>query len=273
VLAEGIGDFRLPIADFQGPRRKPKPNRNELEIGNHPEQPNTIAPLLSAIAGKKELTMLRFPGIQRSRRRKGLATASTLLLLFSTAGLAQSGRKNTKPPQPIAPVPKDEPLAPVIGARDLNHKVTLLVARQPTSKHLLSEDAIFGDLVTHLNEIRNVSATSIGDMKRDEIVKRAKKEKDDILVLMSFDIDTFQKGTIFLNSPDLNVKVQVFAPVTGQEKFKGKVYYKAQSGPNVKKDNWPTGTPIKITTEAVAVEAAEQVRDWLVLQDRNKKDN
>jgi len=217
--------------------------------------------------------MLRIPGIQRSRHRKGLLTASSLLLLLSTAGFAQSGRKNNKPPQPGAPVPNDQTVVPAIGARDLNHKVTLLVGRQPTSKQLLSEDAIFAEFLSHLNEIKNVTATSIGDVKRDAIVKRAKKEKEAILVLASFDIDTFQKGTVFLNSPDLEVKVQVFAANTGQEKFKGKVYYKAQSGPNLKKDNWPTGTPIRITTEAVGVEAAEQVRDWLVIQDRARKDN
>ena len=163
-------------------------------------------------------------------------------------------------------------MASTVGARDLNHKVTLLIGRQPSSKRLLSEDAIFSDFVKNLNEIKNVTATSIGDIKRDAIVKRAKSEKEAILVLASFDIDTFQNGTIFLNSPDLDVKIQVFAPVTGQEKFKGKVYYKAVGGPMLKKDNWPTGTPIRITTEAVGIEAAEQVRDWLVLQDRKRKD-
>jgi hypothetical protein len=212
--------------------------------------------------------MLRIPGIQRSRHRKGLLTASSLLLLLSAAGFAQSGRKNNKPPHPDAPAPKDQTVVP-----DLNHKVTLLVGRQPTSKQLLSEDAIFAAFLSHLNEIKNVTATSIGDIKRDAIVKRAKKEKEAILVLASFDIDTFQNGTVFLNSPDLEVKVQVFASNTGQEKFKGKVYYKAQNGPNLKKDNWPTGIPIRITTDAVGVEAAEQVRDWLVIQDRARKDN
>ena len=216
--------------------------------------------------------MLRIPGIQRSRHRKGLLTASSLLLLLSTAGLAQSGRKSNKPPQPVVPVPNDGTVVPTTGARDLNHKVTLLVGRQLTSKHLPSEDAIFTDFVSHLNEIKNVTATSIGEVKRDNLIKRAKTEKEAILVLASFDIDTFQKGTIFLNSPDLDVNVQVFAPVTGQEKFKGKVYYKAVGGPMLKKDNWPTGTPIRITTEAVGIEAAEQVRDWLVLQDRKRKD-
>ena len=130
----------------------------------------------------------------------------------------------------------------------------------------MSEDAIFENFLSRLNELKNVTATSIGDIKRDAMVKRAKSESDSILVLVRFDVDSFQKGTLILNSPDLDVDVSVFAPVTGQEKFKGKVYYKAMGGPNVKKDNWPSGTPIKITTEAVGVEAAEQVRD-LILED------
>src|SRR5262245_59161224 len=132
--------------------------------------------------------MLRIPGIQRSRHRKGLLTASSLLFLLSTAGFAQSGRKSNKPPQPIVPAPTDETLVPTNGARDLNHKVTLLVGRQHSSKHLVSEDAIFADFVSHLNEIKNVTATSIGDLKRDAIIKRAKTEKEAILVLASFDV-------------------------------------------------------------------------------------
>jgi hypothetical protein len=222
---------------------------------------------------KKELTMLRFPGIQRSRRQRGLLAASSLLLLLSSHSLAQSGRKTVKPTQNPTniPQPNDDVSAPP-NARDLKHKVTLLVGRQPTSKHLISEDAIFEQFLKRLNEIKNVTATSIGDLKRDAMIKRTKSETETIAVLVRFDIDTFQKGTIFLNSPDMDVDVSVFAPVTGQEKFKGKVYYKAVGGPMLKKDNWPNGTPIRITTEAVGIEAAEQVRDWLVLEDLKKKD-
>ena len=219
--------------------------------------------------------MLQFPGIQRSRQKRGLLAASSLLLLLSTPCLAQSGRRTAKPsPSPSnIPTINDESIASSPGARDLTHKVHLLVARQPTSKHLMSEDAIFNNFLNQLNEIKNVTATSLGDMKRDDVVKRAKTENDTVLVLVRFDVDSFQKGTIILNSPDLDVDVSVFAPKSGQEKFKGKVYYKAMAGPNVKKDNWPTGTPIKITTEAVGIEAAEQVRDWLILEDvkKNKK--
>ena len=87
---------------------------------------------------------------------------------------------------------------------------------------------------------------------------------------MKFDVDDFQKGTIILNSPDLDVRILVFEPRTGEKKFEGKVYYKAVGGPMLKRDNWPTGTPIRITTEAVGIEAAEQVRDWLVVRQIRK---
>jgi len=218
--------------------------------------------------------MIRFPGIQRFRLKRRLLAASSLLLLLSTPGLTQSGRRATPKPSPspgVTPQTNDETNPASSGARDITHKVNLLVGRQPTSKHLLSEDAIFENILAQLNQIKNVSATSLGDIKHDALVKRAKSETEAIVVLVRFDVDSFQKGTIIINSPDLDVDVAVFAPVTGQEKFKGKVYYKAMGGPNVKKDNWPNGTPIRITTEAVGIEAAEQVRDWLIVEDLKKK--
>jgi len=88
---------------------------------------------------------------------------------------------------------------------------------------------------------------------------------------MQFDIDEFQAATIIVNPQDMDVKVTVFSPQTGQKKFEGKVYYKAVGGPMLKRDNWPNGTPIRITTEAVGIEAAEQVRDWLIVEDQKKK--
>jgi hypothetical protein len=217
--------------------------------------------------------MLQYPGVQRTRQKRSIFAASSLLLLLSSPCLAQSGRKAAKPSPSPANIPStnDEKTATKPDARDLTHKVSLLVGRQPTSKHLISEDAIFSNFLNRLKEIKNVSVTSIGDVKREDIVKRAKGETETIVILVRFDVDSFQSGTIILNSPDLDVDVSVFAPTSGQQKFKGKVYYKAMAGPNVKKDNWPTGTPIKITTEAVGIEAAEQVHDWLILEDVKKK--
>ena len=215
--------------------------------------------------------MKMLPGFQRNRRKKGLLAASSLLLLLATHASAQSGRRAPKPSQPPVVPQTDSDTTPKHSARELKQQVSLLVGREPSSsKHLLSEDAIFETFLQQLNGFKNVTATSIGDLKRDNAVKRAKKETAPFLVLMQFDVDEFQSGTIILNAQDLDIKVQVFEPGTGRKKFEGKVYYKAVGGPMLKKDNWPNGTPIRITKEAVAIEAAEQVRDWLIVKDIKK---
>ena len=215
--------------------------------------------------------MKMLPGFQRHRHKKGLFAASSLLLLLATQTIAQSGRRAPQPnPVPTPTPPQTGEITPQNNPRELKRRVSLLVAREPSSKHLLSEDAIFKDFLSHLGEFKNVTATSIGDTKHDPAVKRAKSETDSIVVLMQFDVDEFQSGTIILNSPDLDVKVLVFEPKTGQKKFEGKVYYKAVGGPMLKRDNWPNGTPIRMTKEAVAIEAAEQVRDWLLVQNIKK---
>ena len=213
--------------------------------------------------------MKMLPGFQRNRHNKGSFAASSLLLLLATQTVAQSGRRAPPKPSPT-PVPSpqtDAEVTPKSSARELKQRVSLLVGIEPSSKHLLSEDAIFANFLQHLGEFKNVKTTSMGDLKRDRAVKRAKIETEAIVVLLQFDVDEFQSGTVILNSPDLDVKVLVFEPKTGQKRFEGKVYYKAVGGPMLKKDNWPTGTPVKITTEAVGIEAAEQVRDWLLVQD------
>lgn len=212
------------------------------------------------------------PGFQRNCRKRGLFAASSLLLLLATQTVAQSGRRAPKPTQPPVTTPETDKKQPEIAnTRELTRKTSLIVAKQGSSKHLLSEDAIFADFLTRLREFKNVTAISGGDLKHDAAVKRAKKETETIVVLLEFDVDDFQHGTLILNSPDLDVKVLVFAPRTGQKKFEGKVYYKAVGGPMLKKDNWPAGTPIRITTEAVGIEAAEQVRDWLMIDERRIK--
>jgi hypothetical protein len=216
--------------------------------------------------------MKMLPGFQRNRHKKGLFAASSLLLLLATQTVAQSGRRAPpKPdPKPVQTPQTDAGVTPKSSARELKQQMSLLAGIEPSSKHLLSEDAIFANFLQHLGEFKNVKTTSMGDIKRDRAVKRAKSETESIVVLLQFDVDEFQSGTVILNSPDLDVKVLVFEPKTGQKKFEGKVYYKAVGGPMLKKDNWPTGTPIRITTEAVGIEAAEQVRDWLLVQDIKK---
>lgn len=214
--------------------------------------------------------MFKIPDIRRQRHLKGfLATLG--LLLVATQAFSQSGRR-TKPETSATPPPRSEDAVPTIPAtRELPERVTLIIGRQFTSRHMLSEDTILANFVKRLNEFKNVNAIMLGDLNRDRARKRASKEVESIVLLLQFDIDSFQKGTYILDSPDMDVRVLAFAPKTGQEKFKGKVYYKAQQGPMVKRDNWPGGTPIKITAEAVGVEAAEQIHDWLILEALRKR--
>jgi hypothetical protein len=215
--------------------------------------------------------MLTFSDNPQNEHKTRLLAAIGLLLLLATEATAQSGRRAPKPTPTPAITSTKAKAAPPVDGRQLTQKVSLLVGRQLTSKHLLSEDAIAANFVQRLNELTNITATSIGDLNRDRAVKLAKHETEAVVILLQFDIDSFQRGTIILNSPDLDVRVLVFEPVTGREKFKGKVYYKSLSGPMLKKDNWPTGTPIKMTTDGVGIEAAEQVHDWLVVQEIQRR--
>ena len=207
------------------------------------------------------------PDIRHLRR---LRVATLGLLVFAAQGFPQSGRRN-KPAAPPPPQTNAEDPTPNRNTRDLTERVSLLVGHQFSSRKMRSEEAILQNFVKQLNEFKNVTATAIGDLNSDGARNRAKQETDATVLLLQFDIDSFQKGTYILNSPDMDVHVHTFAAVTGQQKFKGKVYYKAQAGPNVRRDNWPGGTPIKITAEAVGVEAAEQVHDWLLLEELRKK--
>src|SRR5690349_20812207 len=144
--------------------------------------------------------MRMLPDFQRSSHRRGLFAASSLLLLLATQTVAQSGRRAPKPTQPTVTTPETDNKQPATpDARELSQKTSLVVAKQMSSKHLLSEDAIFSDFTKRLSEFKNVSVISAGDLKHDAAVKRAKTETDSIVVLLEFDVDEFQRGTIILN--------------------------------------------------------------------------
>src|SRR6266850_6273903 len=219
--------------------------------------------------------MSSLPDMQRKYSRIVTLVALGFQLLLTSQVLAQSGRRAPPPQQSSTPAQtrndNTEAAGPKTWTRELKQKVTLAIAKQPTSKHLASEGAIVASFLKRLSEFANLSTETIGDLKRSDAILRAKTVTEALVILVQFDIDSFQNGTIILNSPDLDVRVLVFEPKTGRERFKGKVYYKAVGGPMMKKDNWPNGPPIKITTEAVGIEAADQLHDWLLIQDVPQK--
>jgi hypothetical protein len=203
-------------------------------------------------------------------------------LLFLFLGLAfepvdveaQSGRRSTSPAAPASsplPAPSDaEPVKDVAPGK-LPTRVQLLVARQPTSKHLPTEDQIFASFIKQLNRYENIEATSVGDLKEGRAVDRAKAENEKFVILMRFDIDSFQGGTIILNSQDLEIEYSVLAPHTGKKQTKGKVYFQAIGGGRLRKSDWPNGTPIRITPDATGIEAADGLYFWLKLAAAEKK--
>ena len=206
------------------------------------------------------------------------ASFAALLLSFSFVGRveAQSGRRTSKPvaaPSPdslTAPEAANKP-SPSRSLVPLNEKVTLLIGRQRTKRQLHSEDTIFASFVNRLTEDPNINGSSIGDMERQDAVLRAKNETQSLVVLLSFEIDSFQNGTIILNSPDLQVEYQILEPVTGKKLTKGKIYFQSIGGGRMRRSDWPGGTPIKITAEAAGIEAADHVHDWLRLAEVQRK--
>ena len=111
------------------------------------------------------------PGFQRNCRKRGLFAASSLLLLLATQTVAQSGRRAQKPTQPPATTPETDNKQPQIAnARELTRKASLIVAKQNSSKHLLSEDAIFADFLIQLTEFKKVTAFADGEVLHDAAV-------------------------------------------------------------------------------------------------------
>ena len=211
---------------------------------------------------------------RRSSRRWGFTFLLLLLglALESREIKAQSGRRAGPPSSSATPTPAmpvtgnihpeaEKPLHP----GELPMKVRLLVFRQPTSKHLHTEDQIFASFVKQLNRYENIEATSVGDIKEGQAVERAKAETDAFVILLKFDIDNFQGGTIIMNSPDLQIDYSVLAPQTGKKQAKGKVYFQAIGGGRMRRSDWPNGTPIKITPEGTGIEAADGLYFWLKL--------
>ena len=122
-----------------------------------------------------------------------------------------------------------------------------------------------------LNRYENIDATSVGDLKEGQAVERAKAETEAFVILMKFDIDSFQNGTIITNSQDMDIEYFVIAPQTGKKQTKGKVYFNRLAAAGMRRDGWPNGTPIRITPEGTGIEAADGLYFWLKLARRKSR--
>lgn len=211
--------------------------------------------------------------VRALRKRSGLTVVLLLLGIGIGSGeaKAQSGRRTAAPSAPPVGTNENSSRAPEKPLGSLPNKVRLLVARQPTSKHLGTEDQIFASFVKQLNRYENIEATSVGDLKEGQAVERAKAETEAFVILMKFDIDSFQNGTIITNSQDMDIEYFVIAPQTGKKQTKGKVYFQSIGGGRMRRDGWPNGTPIRITPEGTGIEAADGLYFWLKLAAAKKR--
>jgi len=211
------------------------------------------------------------PSSRRKIRICGLVIA---ILAPFTAGSVneasgQSGRRSTgQPSASPAPTPLAAPeIRDTQAPRTQSaSKVRLLFARQPTSRHLVSEDAVAASFFQRLTQYADVDCISIGDLKENKALARAKAEKEAVVVLLKFDINSYQSGTIILNSPDLEIEYFALAPRTGKKYAKGKIYFQTIGSGRMQKSGWPNGTPIRITPEAAGIEAAETLYQLLAVR-------
>jgi hypothetical protein len=226
------------------------------------------------MAGKAAIHMTKILRLISTHRVMTLRRHFALVVLLVFVGgvaHAQSGRRAPTPqatPGKTEATPVSEPAPETNKAaakEESARRINLVVARHSTSKTLPSEDAIYASFVNRLNEFGTVATTSIEDLNRDQAIKRAKAETDAFVVLMQFEIDSFQRGTIVRNSPDLKITYFVFAPRSGKEMTKDKIYFQAIGGARARKDEWPKGPPLKITPAAAGIAAADRLHDWLVL--------
>ncbi|MEK6337567.1 MAG: hypothetical protein AABM67_21820 [Acidobacteriota bacterium] len=200
------------------------------------------------------------------------ATIALILLVVPAVVLSQSGRRSSKPassPPPAtvsAPVELTKP--PANPAATVKAKV--LIARQSSKKRLASEDAIYAAAMKHLNQFADFSATVIGDLKTDQAAKRAQQEQETYVAVVQFEVDVYQNGHLVLNSQNLQINSHIYAPKTGERKFKEKTYYQPMGGMGSRTSGSPVGVPVKITTEAAGISVAEQIRNGVILAIREQ---
>ncbi len=211
------------------------------------------------------------PNARHSIRFWGLA------LFIIAAGIlieapAQSGRRGSRQPT-TTPTPTLEPSesvnakpAETAAPERPTERVRMLFARQTTSRHLPTEDVIAASFFKRLSEYADVDCESIGDLKQSQASARAKSEKVAWVVLLKFDINSFQNGTVILNSEDLEVEYFALAPGTAKKRAKGKLYFQSIGSGSLQRSEWPNGAPVKITPEAAGIEAAETLYQLLQIK-------
>lgn len=207
-------------------------------------------------------------GVRRPRalvRRIGAAGLSAASIFCAVAS-AQSGRRvsaaaTTPQPAPVIVPAAAEPAKP----KRALPKVTLVVGGRTDPKSDRAE-AIFNAFVIELGA--SMRADSLGLVKHDDVLKRARAEKENYVVWLDIGRDNYEQGRVVFDSLDYTVKYEVLAPGTAEVKAKGRVYYQGMGGARTRTGE---GSVVRNTPRDAGEAAADMVLDWLAFIDAQNR--
>jgi hypothetical protein len=191
-----------------------------------------------------------------------------LSLCVCGVAAAQSGRRVTRGAQPGAtpePAPiielKTEPVAKK-PQRVLPNVPVLIAGKIDSKTQAERSQKIYNSFVHRLAE--SMTVNSLGLLKRDEALRRARDEPDSYLVWLELERDSVEGARVIFNSPNILVNFKIIDPRTGESKGKGRIYYQAQGGGGSRRSE-PGEATVRITPEAAGEEAADQTLDWFAV--------
>ncbi len=121
-------------------------------------------------------------------------------------------------------------------------------------------DAIFNAFVIELGA--SIKTDSLGLVKHEDVIKRARSEKENYVVWLEIERDNYEQGRVIFNSLDYTVKYSILAPGTAEVKARGRVYYQGMGGARTRTGE---GSVVKNTPEDAGQAAADMLLDWLAV--------
>lgn len=189
-----------------------------------------------------------------------------VISVFAVTVLAQSGRRQTKPP-PAAPIPTPtpEPTPPPKEEPKTDLGFLVGVDRSDSFEYypLSYYSAIRTGCADRLSRASSAKVSTADHMSRSEAIKKAKAEKTTYVVLLR--LTTFDMGGPRgqTRADDIELEFYVFEPVTAKIATSGKSYQNANvAGPVIVQP--PSGGSVVLYREVLLRRAAENAADRIL---------
>jgi hypothetical protein len=182
-----------------------------------------------------------------------------LLLVWSVAGVSQSGRRAPRP----APSPDIEtPATKEVVEKPKPPLVSLVVSTDSSSGMVYIPSYLYGVVmdgcVGRLRESRSLNVSGTGPLPRSDAIKRAKSEKKTYVLWLELRGDgTGYSDPGNVAPSELGIRYYLYAPETAKVLTQGDVWQGRRSGPITRS---PTSNN-RIYVEARLKESAREVAD------------